>query len=494
MSAADPSLQEPRPAATLVALRDGPHGLQVLLTLRPKHLRFMGGATVFPGGAVAEPDSDPRWMERSSLSPDDAATSLGSSDGPPALAFYICAFRESFEEVGLVLGQNTGDLPRSSAQDPSAFLDACIAHDVHLDTAALVPAGTWVTPLGSPIRFSARFFIVEVPGEWEPIPDPAEVASAHWKTPSEALTDLASGSALMAPPTIEMLQLLDAFGSAREALRGIRGSEMDGPGEVLSTRLSPNVHLVLAPNPSVMTGPGTNTYVVGSDPTVVIDPAVDDEHYLASVIEAAGDVAQILVTHRHADHVGGARSLADATGAPVRAFGDNPAGGVAVDPVEDGALIAFGGMALRAIHTPGHASDHLCFLLEGTASLFSGDTILGEGTAVIAPPDGDMSDYMASLERLRSLHIDRIYPAHFRPLDGGRAVIDGYISHRRAREAQIEACLGDSLAAVEEIVACAYQDTPLHLHPVARMSALAHLEMLEKKGRAVRAGDVWRRA
>jgi glyoxylase-like metal-dependent hydrolase (beta-lactamase superfamily II) len=125
------------------------------------------------------------------------------------------------------------------------------------------------------------------------------------------------------------------------------------------------------------------------------------------------------------------------------------------------------------------------------ASLFAGDNVLGEGTAVIAPPDGDMRAYMASLERLRSLELDRIFPGHFRPLDGGRAVIDGYIAHRRQREARILAALEDGPASMDEIVAIAYADTPAALHPVARYSAQAHLEMLESDGRARRIDDHW---
>ncbi len=328
MTPPDPVMPEPRLAATLVPLRDGSHGLEVLLTVRPKHLRFMGGATVFPGGAVAEADSDPRWADHSTLRAGDAAMTLGVDDPAEALAFYICALRESFEEVGLLLTSNRAELPRASARDAGAFVDACMSAGVQLDTAALVPAGRWVTPVGSPIRFAAQFFLVAAPDDWEPSPDAAEVDACSWQTPAQALTMLASGSALMAPPTIEMLQLLESFDSTAAALRGMRGSEMDGPGEVLSTRLSAIVHLVLAPNPGVMTGPGTNTYVVGTGPSLVIDPAVDDAAYLAAVIDAARDVSEILVTHRHSDHVGGALALAEATGAPVRAFGEERVGEV----------------------------------------------------------------------------------------------------------------------------------------------------------------------
>lgn len=256
-------------------------------------------------------------------------------------------------------------------------------------------------------------------------------------------------------------------------------------------RPSPLVHIVLAPNPGVMTGPGTNTYILGTGPRFVVDPAVDDPEYLHAVTDAAGEVAAVLITHRHPDHVGGVRALVQRSGAPVRAFGDAPAGGMPVVPLRDGERLRAGSVTVTAWHTPGHASDHVCFLLEDTASLLSGDCILGEGTAVIAPPDGDMRAYMQSLDKLKDLEIARIYPGHFRPLDGGRTIIEGYIAHRLDRERKILAALRSEPQAVEDIVVSAYADTPVHLHPVARYSALAHLEKLASEGRARAVGDRW---
>jgi 8-oxo-dGTP pyrophosphatase MutT (NUDIX family) len=245
-----PEPPAPRQAATLAILRDTSQGLEVLLTVRPLELRFMGGAVVFPGGAVDPVDPDERFT----------------------------ALREAAEEVAFP--------------------------DVGADR--LVAAGRWVTPLGAPIRFDTHFFIVEAPGDWIPRPDPTEVADCYWSTASGALTQLASGAIAMAPPTVEMLQRLDAFSSVADAIEGFSTSEGIGSSRILSMRLSPSVHVVLAPNPGVMTGPGTNTYVFGVGRTFVIDPAMDDEEYLDTVLSVAGEVAEILITHRHSDHVGGA--------------------------------------------------------------------------------------------------------------------------------------------------------------------------------------------
>ena len=477
------STTDPRPAATLVILRDGRESLEVLLTKRPEHLRFMGGATVFPGGAVADADRDPRWAD-ACVPPADPGTRTAC----------VAALREAFEEVGLLLADGP-PVPRPDAHDALRFLEACLEGGTRLRADRLVPGGRWVTPTGSPVRFDAHFFLTEAPIGWEPEPDSSEVADVRWATPEAALGELASGAALMAPPTIEMLQRLEGLPSVAAALEAVPGNPVGTPG-ILSTRVSPFVHVVLAPNPGLMTGPGTNTYVVGSGPTLVIDPAVPDDDYVAEVAAVAGDVAAILVTHRHSDHTGGIAAFLERLGGavPVRAWGDEEIDGVAPQPLADGEILGAGGASLRTVFTPGHASDHVCFYLEASATLFSGDTILGEGTAVIAPPDGDMGDYLDSLERLRALHVERIFPGHFRPLNGGRGVIDGYIAHRRERERRIADALAAGASTLEEIVARAYEDTPAELHPAAALSALAHLELLERGGRAISEDHRWRPA
>ena len=480
-----------RPAATVVLLRDTPRGIEVLLTLRPKHLRFMGGAAVFPGGSLAASDLDPAWAQHSALSRAEAAVSMGEEDEAAALGAYVCALREAFEEVGFIAGSGSIDaVMRHDAEDASAFLASCIEHSVVLATDRLVPAGRWVTPLGSPIRFDTVFFLAAADG-WEPVPDPNEVAGCRWVTPADALAELAEGDLMMAPPTVEMLQRLEAYQTRADAFEGLKDQGLKGAGNVLSVRLSPLVHVVLAPNPGIMTGPGTNTYIVNPGQATVVDPAMDDDEYLDAIMEAAGSVEQILITHRHPDHVEGIAALVERTGAPVRAWGAADAGGVKVVPIEDGEEIAAGNAVLTALHTPGHASDHLCFFLDSAASLFSGDNILGEGTAVIAPPDGNMSEFMGSLRRLSELRIHRIFPGHFRPLDGGNEVIDRLVRHRLDREAMIIESLADGPLKIEEIVERVYIDTPAQLHPIARYSVEAHLDMLSAEGRVRSEGDGW---
>lgn len=492
MTETRPPEATPRPASTLVLLRDSPAGLEVLLTTRPKHLRFMGGAAVFPGGATAPADADPRWAARSALAPSAASELMGDSDPGTALGWFICALRETFEEVGLLLADGpAAEVARDDAEDAERFLARCESLGLTLRTDQLIPAGRWVTPLGAPVRFDARFFVAEAPAGWIPDPDPREVDRCWWTTPAEALTALASGSLLMAPPTVEMLQRLGGCGSIAEVRASLEDAPVGRQGNIISVRLSPLVHVVLAPNPGVMTGPGTNTYIVGQGPYCVIDPAVDDDEYLAAVRAAAPDIESIVVTHRHPDHTGGVAALS-AGHIPVLAYGDEPITGVTPRAIDDGAILEVGRARLRVLHCPGHARDHLNLYMEGAASLFAGDNVLGEGTAVIAPPDGSMRDYLASLRRLRELHIDRIYPGHFRPLDGGTAVIDGYIRHREERRAAVVAALAAGATMIEEVVAEVYRDTPAHLHPVAAYQVMAMLELLQEDGEVVVFEDHWR--
>ncbi len=478
----------PRPAATLVLLRDSPGGLEVLLTIRPPSLSFMGGATVFPGGAVASADRDPRWEQASVLGRAEAGVGLQSA-GADALAARVCALREAFEEVGWMAAEGPWEqLRRSDGVTPEHFLERCLELNLRLGTERLHPAGRWVTPLGCPVRFDAQFFLASADAAWEPSPDQREVAGCRWSTPEQALTELAGGRAIMAPPTIEMLQRLRSQPSVERALSS--SPSRNESGGSLVARLSPVVEVVLAPNPGLMTGPGTNTYIVGSGPVCVIDPAVSEASYLAAV-EQAGDIAVIGITHRHPDHVGGAAELARRSGAPVRAFGAEPAGGTAVEPLREGEMLAVPGAMLSWIHTPGHSSDHVCFLLEGAASLFSGDSILGEGTAVISPPDGDMGAYLATLERLRVLDLDRVYPGHFRALDGGSWVIDRLLEHRAQRADAILEVLKARPLHPEEIVSVVYRDVSSELHRLAARTVVAHLELFERQERVARTDDGW---
>ena len=258
--------------------------------------------------------------------------------------------------------------------------------------------------------------------------------------------------------------------------------------------LSDRVRLILAPNPSPMTLEGTNTYLVGGpDAVVVIDPGPNEDAHLSS-IEAAVDGANpvaVLLTHRHPDHAEAAERCAEMLGTVIAANAEPKRPNDV--PVRDGQRVGGDGIFLTAVATPGHSSDHLCFVLEEERVLFTGDHILGRGTTVVAYPDGDMAAYMASLERLRTLPgIDRLYPGHGPVIEDPLRVIEEYIEHRKERERQVLAGLEDGPATPEELVARIYTDVDPVLHPVAAMSVRAHLAELAQRGRAVQDGERWR--
>lgn len=254
--------------------------------------------------------------------------------------------------------------------------------------------------------------------------------------------------------------------------------------------LSPLVRRIVAPNPGFMTGPGTNTYLVGIDEVAVIDPGPDDRRHVEAIVGASmrERVRWVLLTHTHPDHWPAAARVADATGAEILAFGRVPKadGPVRIDrAVGDGDVIEGTEFGLEVLHTPGHAPNHLCFVLEEERVLFTGDHVL-QGTTTVVSPDrgGDMVAYLASLERLRKLRrIARICPAHGDVMEDPKAVLDEYVAHRKMRERQILKVLGEGPARIPEIVARIYTDTPEVLHPVAARQVHAHLLKLRGEGK-----------
>ncbi|MBX3314495.1 MAG: MBL fold metallo-hydrolase [Actinobacteria bacterium] len=237
-----------------------------------------------------------------------------------------------------------------------------------------------------------------------------------------------------------------------------------------------------------MTGPGTNTYLVGIDEVAVIDPGPADDAHLDAIAAAGGDrIRWILCTHTHADHSPGAAGLKERTGAEVLAFAD-------VDDLVcdrhlvDGDTVEGTEFTLRAIHTPGHASNHLCFLLERDRMLFAGDHVMDGSTVVINPPDGDMAHYLASIERLQAWtpSLRSIAPAHGHVIADPAAKLDEYLTHRLAREQQVVDGLDEADAPIgtQGLVEAIYVDVPEFLHPMARRSVWAHLRKLHHDGRA----------
>jgi glyoxylase-like metal-dependent hydrolase (beta-lactamase superfamily II) len=267
-----------------------------------------------------------------------------------------------------------------------------------------------------------------------------------------------------------------------------------------AVRLSERVQRLTAPNPGVMTGPGTNTYLVGDAVTgiAVIDPGPPDALHITRIIEAAAaPIRWILCTHTHLDHSPAAAILKDRTKAVTYGMVARHKPGQDQTFVPDHALIegerlAIAGVTIRALHTPGHASNQICYLLEEERMLFTGDHIMQGSTVVINPPDGDMSLYFASLERLYKENIDWLAPGHGFLMARPHEIVERLIVHRRNRENKVvNALRGVGRASVEELVPTVYDDTPTRMHGWAMRSLLAHLQKLEVDGRAVQDEGAW---
>jgi hydroxyacylglutathione hydrolase len=249
---------------------------------------------------------------------------------------------------------------------------------------------------------------------------------------------------------------------------------------------------VLGLNPGMMTGPGTNTYLVGRRDPILIDTGAGVPDYvplLDTYLAERGwtQPSRVLLTHRHRDHLGGVDQLRGRfKGLRVSKMRHKDAAlPEPIDDLRDGQSVQGDGVTLIPIHTPGHASDHLCYYLVEEQALFTGDVILGGSTTVIPSDDGDLLDYLGSLRRLQSLDVRRIYPAHGPVIEDGPARIREYIEHRMLRERQILEALADGLTTIPTMVARIYADVAPALHPVAAMSVESHLKKLAREGRVV---------
>jgi glyoxylase-like metal-dependent hydrolase (beta-lactamase superfamily II) len=270
------------------------------------------------------------------------------------------------------------------------------------------------------------------------------------------------------------------------------------PGQVVE--LSALVRRVTAPNPGVMTGPGTNAYLIGTGDLALIDPGPESERHLSVMLEAAGGrLKWILCTHTHLDHSPGARALKAATGAEVLGFGAVPDDGrqdkgFAPDRVlRDGDVLDCGEFRLRAVHTPGHASNHLCYLLEGERWLFTGDHVMQGSTVVISPPDGDMIAYLRSLDNLLALDLAALAPGHGRVIEKPHEEVRRLVAHRLKREKKVvDAFSKMNPATLDDLLPLVYDDVPQAIHAVARRSLHAHLIKLRDDGRVIEAGENWR--
>lgn len=543
-----------RMAASLVMLRERASGMEVLLLRRAiRATDFSSDAYVFPGGVV---DTADRKGHAVCLELDDAAASQRLQLPAGGLDYYVAAIRECFEETGVLFASD-----RTGASVDTHRLNAMrgkreALHDGQIDMAALCNAfevrltpqrlhylSHWVTPLALPKRFDTRFFLAMLPEGQQVEVDQIETAAHRWMRPQYALAH--ADQLRLLPPTRKLLQWLDGMETVQRAMAAAQaledipriqprlangkrgrwpvtpdepswaeltlidaneqgtGSYEIVPGRVVT--LMPGLLRLAAPNPGMMTGPGTNTYLVGGGPGnawAVIDPGPDDPAHIDAILHAApGPIRQIFVTHTHRDHSPGARLLKEKTGAttygmPARHHeGQDTVFAPDVTLGDGDAVTLPDGRQLRAIHTPGHAANHFCYALPDAKLVFTGDHVMQGSTVVINPPDGHMATYLASLEKLAALAPEWLAPGHGFVMDQPARRIARLVNHRLARESRtLDALARLGPATIETLTPVVYADVPAARHAVARRSLQAHLEKLAEDGLAsVSAEGQWRR-
>jgi len=533
----------PCPAATVLLLRDGARGLEVLMTRRSMTASFAPGAYVFPGGGIDPADAAAHRHAQRRPTQDDTR-----------LTQAIAAIRESFEEVGVLMARHPdgryADAEDIAAIDRAApFVPQCAARGLTLAADEVHVLTHWITDRDLPRRFDAPFLVARMPAGQQPVADESEQFAPEWVRPGDALERYRAGQFLIIFPTIRTLERLATYADVDAVLTGCaneqpwfvscpragflagreqRYMEHESPfGELaltcpdgqllhhldwqheLSVPLLRNVQRLTCGNPGFMTGPGTNSYVVGEPGSghVIIDPGPEDTEHLDRLWRAAGgDVRFIVCTHSHPDHSPGARplqALCERHGQrpPILGLRSRPTARAAsaFEPdreLADGECIVLHtetlSHTLRVVHTPGHAANHLCLVLEQDGLLFSGDHVLNGSTTVIDPPDGRMSAYMDSLDRLIEIcaldRIEYIMPAHgyvlgneFGQAHDAADVIRRLKAHRLRREAKIlKVMQALPEGTLQEWVERAYDDVPSRMWPVAMRSLCAHVERIRE--------------
>ncbi|HEY1227122.1 MAG TPA: MBL fold metallo-hydrolase, partial [Ramlibacter sp.] len=428
-----------RPAATVLLMRDTPRGPEVLMTRRSPTASFAPGAYVFPGGGIDAADAQAHAIAARRPTQDDLR-----------LTQAIAAIRESFEELGVLLARHAdgrladhADIAALDRHGP--FAAQCQARGLTLAADQVYVLAHWITDRDLPRRFDVPFLVARMPPGQEPVADEAEQFEPLWVRPADALERHRARQFFMIFPTIRTLERLKAFATVDEVLAacaseqplwtscpraGLLGGkearymEHEAPfgelamvcpdGQILHALdwrrdqpvpLLRHLQRLTAPNASVMTGPGTNSYIVGEPATgyLVIDPGPNDAAHLQRIVAAtSGDIRLIACTHSHPDHSPGARPLQamcsgkpPILGLPSQSTSRPDSQFTPDRELADGELLQLQGAGtthtLQAIHTPGHASNHLCLVLREDGLLFSGDHVLNGSTTMVSPPDGDMT-------------------------------------------------------------------------------------------------------
>jgi len=496
----------PKDAGAVILLRPDtdPNNPEVFLVKRSTKLAFLGGFYAFPGGQRETSDAEVR---------------VQNCVDPETAAMVSCAARELFEEVGVLLARGSQTL--TTGQRASLFDDleskrmtwpGLLAHyGLQLDADDFTFSGRWVTPPFAPRRFDTWFFLAKCPAKQQPnVTEDSELESGEWIAAREAYERWARSEVIVVPPVLHALKTL-AGGFTDDLVE--RFLSVPQARRAPTRRIEFLPHYICFPvrTPTKPPATHTNCYLIyNSREVMVVDPGSpyeDEQQALADCVDdLIGEeklVREIVLTHVHPDHVAGVNALNDhleqRQGARVpvaahRLTAELLKDQVAVDRfIEDNDLLELNGepaIKLRALYTPGHARGHLCFHDERNGALLSGDNVLGFGSVLIDPPEGNMRDYLNSLERMRGLvNLSVLFGGHGPAIANPYQKLDEYITHRRQREELILASVREGASTTKEIVARAYVDVSPKAHGMAERAVLAHLEKLAADGLVVQNPD-----
>jgi len=484
----------PKDAAAVVLLRPdtNPEDPEVFLVKRSEKLAFLGGVHAFPGGQ---------------FDATDAEAPVRNCADPETLAAISCAAREMFEETGVLLargGEALTNGQRASLRDDlesgrMSWPDLLKHYNLHLDADDFTFVGRWVTPPSSARRFDTWFFLASCPPKQQPNVIEGELESGEWISAKSALGRWQRSEMLVVTPTLHALKTLS--GGLTDDLVKRFLSVPNARGEhVRRIEFRPNYICFPVRTPTIPPATHTNCYLIyTSEVVIVIDPGSpyeDEQQALAACVDeliAEGrKVTLIVLTHVHPDHIGGVNALRSHLGNDVKVAAHSLTAAALPEDVradvllDDEELLELEGepaIVLRVLHTPGHARGHLCLHEFGTGTLISGDNILGLGSVLINPPEGNMRDYLESLARMQALpNLSVIFGGHGPVIANPQSKIAEYISHRLEREQNILQAIRDGATTPKEIVARVYTDVSPKAHAMAERAVLAHLEKLQAEG------------
>ncbi|MBI4863100.1 MAG: MBL fold metallo-hydrolase [Candidatus Riflebacteria bacterium] len=472
---------------------------EVYLVFRAPTHRAFPWTYVFPGGRIDPSDREVEVLDPEGACPHD----------------YVAAARELFEEVGVLPAVrrcggpvDPGELPalrRALLAGELSFSRVMSALGAVVDGRTLLPLGVKTTPRFFDVRFRNRFFLAVLPEGQEPAVVPGELESGLWIRADEAVRRFEAGDLPLVPPVLGLLEIL-AGHRPDQSLERLRQYDDEKLRDLpLIARFSPEVYIFPASARTLPPAWSTNTYVVGRDRLLVVDPATSDQHegdqllaLISSLSARGGSLEAIVLTHHHPDHLGALHRVLERFPAPVwahRLTAERLADVEVSRFLEDGETIDLGdGGAVRVIHTPGHAPGHVCLLQQKFGGLIVGDMVSTTSTIIIDPPEGDLVQYLASLAKLMALDARVLYPGHGIPTRTVRQTLQWYLDHRARREQQVLDGLDRTWKALDALVPEVYSDEPVSSHRYAARNLLATLLKLQQDGRAERdEGGRWRR-